>query len=121
VKRTVSNTPLQALTTLNAEAFAEAAQALAKHVLTDATLKDDASRLARAFRSCVSRAPTTQELTAMTKLLDEARYTYQNGPADEAKAALGSHAVSMVPATENAAWVATVRIVLNLDELITRE
>jgi len=121
VKRTVSNTPLQALTTLNAEAFAEAAQALAKHVLTDATLKDDTSRLARAFRSCVSRAPTTQELTAMTKLLDEARYTYQNGPADEAKAALGSHAVSMVPATENAAWVATVRIVLNLDELITRE
>jgi hypothetical protein len=121
VKRTVSNTPLQALTTLNAEAFAEAAQALAKRVLTDATLKDDASRLARAFRSCVSRAPTKQELTAMTKLLDEARYTYQNGPADEAKAALGSHAVSNVPATENAAWVATVRIVLNLDELITRE
>jgi mono/diheme cytochrome c family protein len=121
VKRTVSNTPLQALTTLNAEAFAEAAQALAEGVLTDTTLKDDASRLARAFRSCVSRAPTKQELTAMTKLLVEARYTYQNGPAAEAKAALGSHAVSNVPATENAAWVATVRIVLNLDELITRE
>ena len=121
VKRTVSNTPLQALTTLNAEAFAEAAQALAKRVLTDAVLKDDASRLTRAFSSCVSRAPSKQELTAMTKLLDEARYTYQNGPADEAKAALGSHAVSNVPATENAAWVATVRIVLNLDELITRE
>ncbi len=121
VKRTVSNTPLQALTTLNAEAFAEAAQALAKRVLTDATLKDDASRLTRAFRACVSRAPTTHELTAMTKLLDEARYTYKNGPVDEAKAAIGSHAASNVASSENAAWVATARIVLNLDELITRE
>lgn len=121
VKRTVSNTPLQALTTLNAEAFAEAAQALAKRVLTDASLKDDASRLTRAFRACVSRAPTKHELTAMSKLLDEARYAYQNGPADEAKAAIGAHAVSNVPPSENAAWVATARIVLNLDELITRE
>jgi hypothetical protein len=50
------------------------------------------------------------------------RLAIWNGKAaDEAKAALGSHAVSNVPATENAAWVATVRIVLNLDELITRE
>jgi hypothetical protein len=121
VKRTVSNTPLQALTTLNAEAFAEAAQALAKHVLTDATLKDDASRLTRAFRACVSRAPTKHELNAMTKLLDEARYTYKSGSADEAKAAIGSHVASNVAPFENAAWVATARIVLNLDELITRE
>jgi mono/diheme cytochrome c family protein len=121
VKRTVSNTPLQALTTLNAEAFSEAAQALAKRVLTDAALKDDASRLTRALRACVSREPTKHELTAMTKLLDEARYTYKNGPPDEAKAAIGPHAVSNIPASENAAWVATARIVLNLDELITRE
>ncbi len=121
VKRTVSNTPLQALTTLNAEAFAEAAQALAKHVLTDASLKDDATRLARAFRFCVSRSPSAEELTSLQKLLTESRYTYQNGPAEEAKAAIGNHAVPNVPAPENASWVATARIVLNLDELITRE
>jgi mono/diheme cytochrome c family protein len=121
VKRTVSNTPLQALTTLNAEAFTEAAQALAKRVLTDATLKDDASRLTRAFRLCVSRPPTAHELAAMKKLLDEARYTYQNGPGDDVKAAIGAHAVPGVSDMETAAWTATTRIILNMDEFITRE
>ncbi|MBL9181528.1 MAG: PSD1 domain-containing protein [Verrucomicrobiaceae bacterium] len=121
VRRTVSNTPLQALTTLNAEAFSEAAQALAKRVLSDASLKDDTARLTRAFRHCVARVPTAKELSALQKLLDESRYTYQNGPADEAKAAFGTHAVPNIAAAENAAWVAVTRIVLNLDELITRE
>jgi len=121
VKRTVSNTPLQALTTLNAEAFTEAAQALAKRVLTDATLPDDTARLTRAFRFCVSRAPSAAELASLTKLLTESRYTYQNSPADDAKAAIGNHAVLNLPASENAAWVSVTRIILNLDESITRE
>ncbi len=121
VRRTVSNTPLQALTTLNAEAFSEAAQALAKRVLSDASLKDDAARLTQAFHHCVARVPTAKELSSLQKLLEESRYTYQNGPADEAKAAFGTHASPNIPAAENAAWVAVSRIVLNLDELITRE
>lgn len=121
VRRTVSNTPLQALTTLNAEAFAEAAQALAKRVLVDAHLKDDAARLTRVFRYCVARIPTAKELSALQRLLDESRYTYQNGPAEEAKSALGSHIAPNTPVSENAAWVAVSRIVLNLDEFITRD
>jgi hypothetical protein len=121
VKRTVSNTPLQALTTLNAEAFAEAAQAMAKRVLSDSTLTDDAARLTRAFRLCVARPPSGEEVEALTKLLKESRYTYQNGDGEEAKSAAGTHAVPGVAAAENAAWVATTRIILNLDELITRE
>ena len=121
VRRTVSNTPLQALTTLNAEAFSEAAQALAKRVLSNASLKDDEERLTQAFRYCVARVPTAQELSLLQKLLDESRYTYQNCPAEDAKAAFGSHAAQGIAAAENAAWVAVSRIVLNLDELITRE
>jgi len=120
VKRTVSNTPLQALTTLNAEAFAEAAQALAQRVLGDTSLKDDSARLTRAFRQCVSRAPSEKELKALQKLLEESRYHYK-GNAEEAKAATGNHAAANVPAPENAAWVATTRILLNMDEFITRE
>lgn len=121
VKRSVSNTPLQALTTLNAEAFAEAAQGLAKRVLTDSTLKDDRARLTRAFRYGVARTPSSSELDTMLKLLEESRYTYRNSPAEDATAAIGTHAAPNVPAAENAAWVATTRIILNLDELITRE
>src|SRR6185436_6890369 len=54
VKRTVSNTPLQALTTLNAESFAEAAKALATRAL-EAGLANDDERITRMFRLCVSR------------------------------------------------------------------
>jgi hypothetical protein len=121
VRRTVSNTPLQALTTLNAESFAEAAQALAKRVWTEKDLTDDAARLARAFHLSVARAPRADELQSLTKLLQESRYTYQNGSAEDAKAACGLHAAPGVPAAENAAWVAVTRIILNLDEVITRD
>ncbi|WP_395744896.1 PSD1 and planctomycete cytochrome C domain-containing protein [Prosthecobacter sp.] len=121
VKRTVSNTPLQALTTLNAEAFAEAAQALARRVLSDAALHDDTARLIRAFRLCVSREPAADELAALRKLLEEARYAYQNGPAEDVKAAAGSTAAPGAPELETAAWTATTRIILNMDEFITRE
>lgn len=121
VKRTVSNTPLQALTTLNAEAFTEAAQALAKRVLSNTSLKDDTTRLSHAFRLAMARTPTEKELSALQKLLSESRYTYQNAAGEVAKAAFGTQAAPNVPAAENAAWVAATRIILNLDELITRE
>ena len=121
VRRTVSNTPLQALTTLNAEAFAEAAQALAKRVLEDAALHDDAARLARAFRLCVSRAPFHGELAALQKLLEEARHTCRAESVQDVRAAAGAHAAANTAPAENAAWVAVTRIILNLDELITRE
>ena len=74
VRRTVSNTPLQALTTLNAEAFVEAAAALAARVLADETLQNDAERLRHAFRLCLSREPDSSELASMEKLLQGARY-----------------------------------------------
>jgi hypothetical protein len=107
--------------TLNAESFAEAAQALAKRVWTEKDLTDDAARLARAFHLSVARAPRADELQSLTKLLQESRYTYQNGSAEDAKAACGLHAAPGVPAAENAAWVAVTRIILNLDEVITRD
>ena len=90
-------------------------------MLSDPTLTDDAARLTRAFRLCVARPPSGEEVKALTKLLKESRYTYQNGDSEEAKSAAGTHAVPGVAAAENAAWVATTRIILNLDELITRE
>ncbi len=118
VKRTVSNTPLQALTTLNAEAFAEAAQSLARRVLT--TTASDDSRLAQAFRLCLTRPASEKELQSLRHLLETSR-SYYRDHADEARAATGPHAVKEVPAAENAAWVAVTRIVLNMDEFITRE
>src|SRR5205814_5963747 len=57
VKRSRSNTPLQALTTLNETVFLECARAMAVRILTDGG-KSDTDRIAFAFRLCVSRPPT---------------------------------------------------------------
>lgn len=119
VKRTVSNTPLQALTTLNAEAFAEAAQAMSRRLLTE-SLKSDDDRLARAIQLCLTRPPSERELTTLRKLLAESR-SYYKAHADEATAAIGKYFIKGIDRTESAAWVATARIVLNMDEFITRE
>ncbi len=113
IKRNVSNTPLQALTTLNATSFAEAARAMAKRLLADS---DDAARVAHCFRLCVARPAQPQELATITALLDKARAYYLSHP-DEAKTMAGD----LTPITEAAALTATARIVMNTDEFITRE
>ena len=81
----MSDTPLQALVTLNAEAFAESAKALAKRVLDEQHANDD-ERIARAFRLCVSRAPSAGELASLRKLLYDSRAWYESRP-DEAEGA----------------------------------
>lgn len=119
VKRGVSDTPLQALTTLNAEAFAESAKALAKRLFDENHANDD-ERISRAFRLCVSREPAAGELASLRRLLYDSRAWYDSHP-DDAKILVGGAAGKAVPAGEQAAWTAVVRVVLNLDEFVTRE
>ncbi len=119
VQRRTSNTPLQALTTLNNEVFVEASQAMAKRLLSAPAAKD-AERLALALRLCVARQPTTGELHEFGELLAANRQWYARHAA-EAPAAVGPFQPHGVPAEEAAAWVATARIILNLDEFLTRE
>lgn len=110
IRRTVSNTPLQALTTLNAETFGEAARALAARALKAGG--DDNARLTRAFQLCLVRAPRSEESVALLALLNDARAYYATH-AEDAKKMGGD--------TENAAWTSVARIILNTDEFITRE
>ena len=119
MKRTVSDTPLQALTTLNAEAFAESARALAHRVLVENLANDD-ERIARAFRLCVARPPSATEITALRKLLYDSRAWYEKHP-DDAKSLLAGGADKSTPPGEHAAWTATARVILNMDEFVTRE
>ncbi len=119
VLRQTSNTPLMALTTLNDVVFVESAQALAKRVLAEQHA-DDAARLTRAFRLCVARPPSAQELAEYQELLAASRGYYKT-QAEAAKKLLGSEPPADVEAPEAAAWVATLRIMMNMDEFITRE
>ena len=118
LERASSNTPLQALVTLNNETFTEAAQAMAKRVLTAGGSTDD-ERLTFALRLCMARIPSADEQLQFATLLESARKYYQAHPED-AKTLTSRHAVEGVEAVENAAWVTTVRMIMNLDEFIVR-
>jgi mono/diheme cytochrome c family protein len=119
LKRASSNTPLQALALLNNEVFVETSRALARRVMSAAFSSDEA-RLARAFRLCVARPPAGHELEALRGLLEASREWYASRPA-EAETMTGPGLPDGVAAAEAAAWTATVRIILNLDEFISRE
>lgn len=96
-RRNRSNTPLQALLLANDPAFTELAQALAARVLRESPA-EEASRLEYAFRLCLARPPRSVERERLRL------YLHQQGPASDL-----------------AAWTAVARVLLNLDEFITRE
>lgn len=114
MRRSVSNTPLQALTTLNAKTFSEAAQALAKRITAhqDANKKADAEKVDQLFKTCLLRGADPTESKALLALLQTSRETFGNRPQDAEKFAADP---------ELAAWTAVARIILNTDEFITRD
>ena len=120
-RRVRSNTPLQALTTLNEKTFVEAAQALALRTLKEGGA-DDAARLAYAFRLCTSRPPKDAEADRLLAFWQE-QYRYF----EDRTAAAVSVAVPdprQLPPDVNlhkaAAWTMVSRVLLNLDETITQ-
>ncbi|MGV3719608.1 MAG: DUF1549 and DUF1553 domain-containing protein [Actinomycetota bacterium] len=115
VRRTRSNTPLQALTTLNEPLFMECAQALALKTLREGGATD-AERLTFAFRRCVSRKPTGQELAVLSELLIK----QQTSPAPSTLAADVRLPAGVTPG-QLRAWTVVSRVLLNLDETITKE
>lgn len=126
IQRTVSNTPLQSLTLLNNEVHVESSQALAKRLLSEDPSgaanapQLDAERLATAMRLCVARLPAAEEVAALERVLAASRAYYQDH-ADDAAKIVGTHTPANVAVAEAAAWTATMRVVLNLDEFLTRE
>jgi hypothetical protein len=117
--RARSNTPLQALTTLHDVVFAEAARALARRVQTEApgNLRE---QIVLAFRVAISRSPEEDEITELVNLYRDTAKAYELDP-ESAQVAVGDYMPPDITAAAAAAWVATARIVLNLDEAITRE
>ena len=68
MRRVRTNTPLQALTTLNDPAFFVAAQALGRMILQDGG-PDAAARATYGFRRCLTRRPTAPELDRILSVL----------------------------------------------------
>jgi hypothetical protein len=119
VDRNRSNTPLQALVALNNESFAEAARGLARRTLCEQPGTDH-ERLTYAFRLCLARYPSEYEVEQLSQLLVSARNYYEQD-VDQAKKLVGDVVVQDVSAGQCAAWIATLRVLINLDEFISRE
>ncbi len=125
VKRPRSNTPLQALTTLNETLFMEAARGLALLTLKEGGADEDA-RLTFAFRRCVSRPPLQAEHGVLSEVLAQQKARFQaNAVKPWDLAANDPEHPPELPAgttpAEAAAWTVVSRILLNLDETVTKE
>ena len=125
VRRLRSNTPLQALTSLNEPQFVEAAQALARKSVNEGGKTDD-QRITFAFRQVLSRLPQPEELKALRRLLNQQRARIAEGWLNAAEMAVGkSEPVTGLPSGVTpatlAAHTAVARALLNLDETITKE
>ena len=125
VRRQRSNTPLQALTTLNEVIFVECARALALRTLSAAG-PSDAERVTYAFRSCVGRQPSEAECQALVGLLARQQQRIAEGWTDAREIATGKHELpeKLPPGATPAQWAAytvVARVILNLDETITKQ
>ena len=97
IRRIRTNTPLQALHLANDPVFVEFATALGARVESEGP-KDDAGRINFAYRVCFARAPSGAEAARVQAYLDAKRKT-----------------------DSKTAWAAVARVLMNLDEFITRE
>ena len=119
--RNLSNTPLQSLTLLNDPSFVEAARVLAQKTL-EAAMADDKRRFDFIFQRALGRPIKDKERVSLEKFLEKQREHYKEHR-DEADKLLRvgiAPAVTKANSTELAAWANVCRVVLNLQETITR-
>jgi hypothetical protein len=115
VRRTRTDTPLQALTTLNDKGFFEAAQAMAARLLAEGG-PTDRDRINYGFRLCTGRAAKPAEIDRILAWQKPERAYYEAHP-DEARR-LSPNAEQ--PA-EQAVWTMLANVLLNSDESLTKE
>jgi hypothetical protein len=121
IGRIPTNTPLQALVTLNDPQFTEAARAFAVKLL-GASHPADRERLTAAFEQTTSRPPAPEELAVLEAALKRERQHYQADPeAARQLLAIGESPVQSAAAPQEiAAWTQLASTLLNLSETITR-
>ena len=123
VKRERTNTPLQALVTLNDVQFVEAARSLATNTLLDTSLgTDSGARIQSIANKILSRTFRAEELGIVLDSLNELIAIYQGQP-DEAKKLIAfgeSKPIASLDASELAAWTMLANELMNLDEVLTK-
>jgi hypothetical protein len=120
VRRSITNTPLQALTTMNEPAFFEAARKFGERIV--ATKSTDESRLDFAFRTALSRKPSERERTILMGSLKRYQKMFSDRPQDAA----GVIQIGLAPVdrkqdfVDQAAWSLIASTLFNLDEFLSQ-
>ena len=115
-RRERSNTPLQALNLLNDETFAETWQALAMRILTESPSDSFVDRIEMAYRLALGRQPTEGETDQFSAYVVQRQADAEQRP--DMLDRLPS--VDGIARSELAAWTGVGRILMNLDEFVTR-
>ena len=121
VKRTVSNTPLQALVLLNDPTYIEGARVFGERIIKEGG-SSTSDRLGWAFRRALSRKPTAEELSILMGLYKKHlnEFTADRESAQQLLSTGQWPIPDDLDASELAAWTSVARVVLNLHETITR-
>jgi len=137
VRRSRTNTPLQALATLNDPAFVETARALARRMLSEAPTGAQAAttagpadaaviaaRATHGFRLCLARAPRTAELEQLVALYQQELAHYRDHTDAATELAIGKEGAEnpdKIDISQWAAWTVVANVLLNLDATLTKE
>jgi len=120
LRRDRSNTPLQALVTLNDPVYIETAQALARIIAQGGVAVEEGIRLG--FRRVLARAPSDAEVRPLSTLFQQALDAYTREP-DKAAAFIAqpeNPPPATIAAPTLAAWTAVANVLLNLDEALMK-
>jgi hypothetical protein len=119
VRRVRTNTPLQALTSLNDPYFFAAARALAKRLETagGATLAD---QIDFGYRLSVARPPSLSELNKVSEFYAQQLKAYKSDP-NSAYRTLDAKPDTLQNAPQLAALTMVANVLLNMDEAMTKE
>jgi Protein of unknown function (DUF1553)/Protein of unknown function (DUF1549) len=121
IKRVRTNTPLQSFVTLNDPAYVEAAQALARRIVSEGGA-DVRARVSYGLRLCLCRQAEPEQVEPLVALY-EAEFGRYRLDSQAAMALSGEASGSNPPATsvaELAAWTTVANVLLNLDAVLTK-
>ncbi len=120
VRRGRTNTPLQALILMNDPTYVEASRKLAERLLREAKTTDE--RIALAFRLAMARLPSERETAVLRGVYTQQLARYRADPPAAAKLLAVGEAPRDhdLPAEEVAAWSVVANVILNVDEVVTK-
>jgi hypothetical protein len=122
IRRITTNTPLQALITLNDTVYIEAAQALARRMAREVEGTDLNKRLSHGMQLALGRPAKSHELKALTGLYLDRVAFYQSDP--KSADSMSTNPLGPLPAgmkaDDLAALTNVANVILNLDEFLTK-